>query len=135
MNILQSIEKDQIRREANFRAGDTVRVGVRIKEGDKERIQAFEGVVIAMRHGGSRASFTVRKVSYGVGVERVFPLNSPAIDKIEVVTAGDVRRAKLYFLRDLAGKAARLKEREYVETTSEEAATAEAPAAEAQPQA
>ena len=120
MNILQSIEKDQIRREANFRAGDTVRVGVRIKEGDKERIQAFEGVVIALRHGGSRASFTVRKVSYGVGVERVFPLNSPSIDKIEVVTAGDVRRAKLYYLRDLAGKAARLKEREGGESTAAE---------------
>lgn len=123
MNIVQSIEKEQIRREANFRAGDTVKVGVRIKEGDKERVQAFEGVVIAMRHGGSRASFTVRKVSYGVGVERVFPLHSPAIDKIEVVTAGDVRRAKLYFLRDLAGKAARLKEKE-----RETVETAEAPA-------
>jgi large subunit ribosomal protein L19 len=131
MNILETIEKDQIRREANFRAGDTVRVGVRIKEGDKERIQAFEGVVIALRHGGSRASFTVRKVSYGVGVERVFPLNSPSIDKIEVVTAGDVRRAKLYYLRDLAGKAARLKEREGGESTTE-AVVAEAPAAEAQ---
>ncbi len=131
MNILQSIEKDQIRREANFRAGDTVRVGVRIKEGDKERIQAFEGVVIAMRHGGSRASFTVRKVSYGVGVERVFPLNSPSIDKIEVVTAGDVRRAKLYYLRDLAGKAARLKERESGEASAAPEA-AEPASAEAQ---
>ncbi len=130
MNILQSIEKDQIRREANFRAGDTVRVGVRIKEGDKERVQVFEGVVIALRHGGSRASFTVRKVSYGVGVERVFPLNSPSIDKIEVVIAGDVRRAKLYYLRDLAGKAARLKEREGGESTTE--ASAEAAPAEAQ---
>lgn len=131
MNILQSIEKDQIRREANFRAGDTVRVGVRIKEGDKERVQMFEGVVIAMRHGGSRASFTVRKVSYGVGVERVFPLHSPSIDKIEVMTAGDVRRAKLYYLRDLAGKAARLKERE--RDTSDVAApvAAAAPSAEA----
>lgn len=129
MNIVQSIEKDQLRREANFRAGDTVKVGVRIKEGDKERVQVFEGVVIAMRHGGSRASFTVRKVSYGVGVERVFPLHSPAIDKIDVVTQGAVRRAKLYYLRDLAGKAARLKERE----SGPEAPTAaaEAPAAQA----
>ncbi|MEZ0313958.1 MAG: 50S ribosomal protein L19 [Myxococcota bacterium] len=132
MNILDSIEKEQIRREANFRAGDTVRVGVRIKEGDKERIQAFEGVVIALRHGGSRASFTVRKVSYGVGVERVFPLNSPSIDKIEVVTAGDVRRAKLYYLRDLAGKAARLKERDSGESTAAAETVAEAPSAEAQ---
>ncbi len=129
MNIVQSIEKEQIRREANFRAGDTVKVGVRIKEGDKERVQVFEGVVIAMRHGGSRASFTVRKVSYGVGVERVFPLHSPAIDKIEVVSNGDVRRAKLYFLRDLAGKAARLKERETVDNSDKTAA--EAPAAQA----
>jgi len=128
MNIVQSIEKDQIRREANFRPGDTVRVGVRIKEGDKERIQAFEGVVIAMRHGGSRASFTVRKVSYGVGVERVFPLHSPAIDKVEVVTSGQVRRAKLYYLRDLAGKAARLRERE---TGAEGAEGEAAPSAEA----
>ena len=129
MNIVQSIEKEQIRREANFRAGDTVKVGVRIKEGVKERVQVFEGVVIAMRHGGSRASFTVRKVSYGVGVERVFPLHSPAIDKIEVVSNGDVRRAKLYFLRDLAGKAARLKERETVDNSDKTAA--EAPAAQA----
>lgn len=121
MNIVQSIEKEQLRREVNFRAGDTVKVGVRIKEGDKERVQVFEGVVIAMRHGGSRASFTVRKVSYGVGVERVFPIHSPSIDKIDVVSSGKVRRAKLYYLRDLAGKAARLKERE--------TATVEAPAA------
>ena len=134
MNIVESIEKDQLRREANFRAGDTVKVGVRIKEGDKERVQVFEGVVIAMRHGGSRASFTVRKVSYGVGVERVFPLHSPAIDKIDVVTQGAVRRAKLYYLRDLAGKAARLKERDTSgpETTSTAApAAVEAPAAQA----
>jgi large subunit ribosomal protein L19 len=125
MTILETIEKSQVRREANFRTGDTVRVGVRIKEGDKERVQAFEGVVIAMRHGGARASFTVRKVSYGVGVERVFPLHSPSIDKVDVVTNGKVRRAKLYYLRDLAGKAARLKERD---SNVETAAAAEAPA-------
>jgi large subunit ribosomal protein L19 len=119
MNIVESIEKEQLRREANFRAGDTVKVGVKIKEGDKERVQVFEGVVIAMRHGGSRATFTVRKVSYGVGVERVFPLHSPAIDKIDIVTKGAVRRAKLYFLRELAGKAARLKERDSGNDTAE----------------
>ena len=133
MNIVQSIEKEQLRREANFRAGDTVKVGVRIKEGDKERVQVFEGVVIAMRHGGSRATFTVRKVSYGVGVERVFPLHSPAIDKIDIVTHGAVRRAKLYYLRDLAGKAARLKERDFGPETAAavapEAAATEAPSA------
>lgn len=126
MTIVETIEKSQFRREANFRTGDTVRVGVRIKEGDKERVQAFEGVVIAMRHGGARASFTVRKVSYGVGVERVFPLHSPSIDKVDVVTSGKVRRAKLYYLRELAGKAARLKERD---TQQVAAAPVEAPAA------
>lgn len=112
MGVLQKIESEQIRREKGFRAGDLVRVYVRIVEGEKERVQVFEGVVISMRGGGSRASFTVRKVSYGVGVERVFPLHSPSIDKIEVVSSGKVRRAKLYYLRDLSGKAARLKEKD-----------------------
>jgi large subunit ribosomal protein L19 len=91
-----------------LRAGDTVRVHTKIKEGDKERIQIFEGVIIARRQGGVRASFTVRKVSYGVGVERIFPTHSPRIDKIEVVNHGEVRRSRLFYLRDLQGKAARL---------------------------
>ena len=112
MGILQTIEKEQEKNQMDFRSGDTVRVHVRIKEGDKERIQVFEGVVIAQRHRGARSAFTVRKMSYNVGVERVFPMNSPAIDKIEVVTRGKVRRAKLYYLRDRRGKAARIKERD-----------------------
>jgi large subunit ribosomal protein L19 len=91
-----------------LRAGDSVRVHTKIKEGDKERIQVFEGVVIARRQGGVRATFTVRKVSYGVGVERIFPTHSPRIDKIEVTGHGEVRRSRLFYLRDLQGKAARL---------------------------
>jgi large subunit ribosomal protein L19 len=92
----------------DLRAGDSVRVHTKIKEGDKERIQIFEGVIIARRQGGVRASFTVRKVSYGVGVERIFPTHSPRIDKIEVTGHGEVRRSRLFYLRDLQGKAARL---------------------------
>jgi large subunit ribosomal protein L19 len=92
----------------DLRAGDAVRVHTKIKEGDKERIQIFEGVVIARRRGGVRATFTVRKVSYGVGVERIFPTHSPRIDKVEVVNHGEVRRSRLFYLRDLQGKAARL---------------------------
>ncbi|HET9554096.1 MAG TPA: 50S ribosomal protein L19 [Anaeromyxobacteraceae bacterium] len=92
----------------DLRAGDSVRVHTKIKEGDKERIQIFEGVVIARRQGGVRASFTVRKVSYGVGVERIFPTHSPRIDKVEVMGHGEVRRSRLFYLRDLQGKAARL---------------------------
>jgi large subunit ribosomal protein L19 len=111
-SILEKIEKQQLRREANFRTGDNVRVHVKIVEGDKERIQVFEGVVIGQKRGKTGASFTVRKISYGVGVERIFPLHSPNIDKIEVTSSGKVRRAKLFYLRELAGKAARLKERE-----------------------
>lgn len=97
-----------------FRAGDTVRVNVRVKEGDKERVQAFEGVVIARRGSGVGESFTVRKISNGIGVERSFPLHSPSVETIEVVTRGHVRRAKLYYLRKLRGKAARIRERKYV---------------------
>jgi large subunit ribosomal protein L19 len=93
-----------------MRSGDTVRVHVKVREGDKERIQVFEGSVIALHRGGVRSTFTVRKVSFGQGVERIFPLHSPTIDKIEVVRSAKVRRAKLYFLRDLKGKAARMKE-------------------------
>ncbi len=112
MRALEQLEKEQMRADIpNFRAGDTVRVHVKIKEGDKERIQVFEGIVIRRRQGACRASFTVRKVSYGVGVERIFPTHSPAIDRIEVVQRGKVRRAKLYYLRQLKGKAARIRER------------------------
>jgi large subunit ribosomal protein L19 len=108
---------DQLQREMmrlgipSFAAGDTVKVHVKIKEGEKERIQAFQGVVISKRGGGAHATFTVRKVSYGIGVERIFPLHSPVIDKIEVIAHGRVRRAKIYYLRKLRGKAARIKER------------------------
>src|SRR5579859_6249684 len=110
---LAAIEKKQLRKNPHpdFRVGDTVKVNVLIREGEKEREQAFEGVVIKKTDGGVRASFTVRKVSYGVGVERVFPLHTPRIAKIEVLARGRVRRARLFYLRDLAGKAARIKER------------------------
>ncbi|HUU41325.1 MAG TPA: 50S ribosomal protein L19 [Desulfatiglandales bacterium] len=112
MNPIELLEKEQMRVDIPpFRTGDTVKVHSRIKEGDKERIQIFEGVVIRKRKGNTGATFTVRKISYGVGVERIFPVHSPIIDKIEVVSRGKVRRAKLYYLRKLRGKAARLKER------------------------
>jgi len=111
MRAIEQLEKEQMRMDIpEFRAGDTVKVHVKIKEGEKERIQVFEGFVIRKRQGASRASFTVRKVSYGVGVERIFPTHSPAIDHIEVMQKGKVRRAKLYYLRGLKGKAARIKE-------------------------
>ena len=93
-----------------FEVGDTVRVGVRIKEGEKSRIQAFEGTVIAKKHGGIQETFTVRRMSHGVGVERVFPLHAPAVESVEVIRHGKVRRGKLYYLRDRVGKAARVKE-------------------------
>src|SRR5438067_8805199 len=111
--IIQAIESRQLRKTPlpDFRVGDTLRVHVLIREGEKERAQVFEGVCIKKHHGGVRASFTVRKVSYGVGVERVFPLHTPRISKIEVMARGRVRRARLFYLRDLAGKAARIKER------------------------
>ena len=108
--IIAAIEKKQMRSDIpDFRVGDTVRVHVNIKEGDKERIQVYEGAVIRRSGGSSRETFTVRKISYGVGVERTFPVHSPKIAKIEVVVLGNVRRAKLYYLRDLRGKAARIK--------------------------
>jgi len=111
MNILEMIEKEQMRGDIPaFKTGDTVKVYVRIIEGQKQRIQAFEGVVIRKRRGNSRANFTVRKVSYGVGVERTFPMHSPIIDRVEVVTKGLVRRSRLYYLRNLRGKKARIKE-------------------------
>ncbi len=114
MNTLDMIEKEQMKTDIpEFRPGDTVRVSVRIIEGEKERIQDFEGVVIRMRRGNNRSTFTVRKISYGIGVERIFPLHSPRIAGIKVVRQGAVRRAKLYYLRKLRGKAARIKERGY----------------------
>ena len=107
---LELVEKSQLTERPAMKSGDTGRVHVKVREGDKERIQVFEGVVIGVHRGGTRASFTVRKVSFGQGVERIFPLHSPTIDRIEVVRGAKVRRAKLYFLRDLKGKAARMKE-------------------------
>jgi large subunit ribosomal protein L19 len=114
MQIIDKLNKESMRLDIpDFRAGDTVKVHAKIREGEKERIQVFEGVVISKRKGTSNATFTVRKVSYGVGVERIFLLHSPTIDKIEVVTRGRVRRAKIYYLRKLKGKAARIKERRF----------------------
>ena len=110
MNTLDVVERETRRRDLPpFRPGDTVRVHVRIKEGEKQRTQVFEGVVIRRRQGGASASFTVRKVSYGVGVERIFPLESPNVEKVEIKTRGHVRRSRLYYLRDLKGKKARLR--------------------------
>jgi len=111
MNKLDFIEQPQLRRIPQFRPGDTVKVHVRVVEGNRERIQVFQGVVIRRQGGGSRETFTVRKISFGVGVERTFPVHSPSIAKIEVATRGHVRRAKLYYLRELRGKKARIKER------------------------
>lgn len=110
--IIADITKHQLRTDhPDFRAGDTVRVHVKVVEGSRERIQVFEGVVIKRQNGGISETFTVRKVSYGVGIERTFPLHSPRVDKIEVVRRGSVRRAKLYYLRNLRGRAARIRER------------------------
>ena len=112
MNTIETIENEQMRTDIpDFRAGDNIRVHARIKEGEKERIQVFQGTVIRKRKGRTGATFTVRKISYGIGVERIFPLHSPTIDKIEVVTKGKVRRGRLYYLRKLRGKAARVKEK------------------------
>lgn len=110
MKAIETVEKPHLTEKPEMRSGDTVRVHVKVREGEKERIQVFEGVVIGMHRGGSRATFTVRKVSFGQGVERIFPLHSPVIDKVEIVRSAKVRRAKLYYLRELRGKAARLKE-------------------------
>ncbi|AEB99550.1 50S ribosomal protein L19 [Selenomonas sputigena] len=112
MNIIQALEQEQLRSDIpEFAPGDTVRVHVKVVEGTRERIQAFEGVVIARSGTGVRETFTVRRISYGVGVERTFPVHSPRLDKIQLVRRGIVRRAKLYYLRNLTGKAARIRER------------------------
>ena len=112
MDIITNLTKDQIRTDLPaFNVGDTVKIHVKIKEGSRERIQTFEGTVIAKKHGGINETFTVRRISYGVGVERTFPVNSPKIAKIEVTRRGKVRRAKLYYLRDRVGKASKVKEK------------------------
>lgn len=110
MGAIEVVDRSQLTDRPRMKAGDTVRVHVKVREGDKERIQVFEGMVIGLHRGGARASFTVRKVSFGQGVERIFPLHSPIIQKVELVRSAKVRRAKLYFLRDLKGKAARMRE-------------------------
>jgi large subunit ribosomal protein L19 len=111
MNTLEQLDKEQLRTDIPpFKPGDTVKVYVRIREGDKERIQIFQGAVIRKRKGTVNSTFTVRKISYGIGVERIFPLHSPMIDRIEVVSRGRVRRSRLYYLRKLRGKAARIRE-------------------------
>ena len=109
MNIIKQIEARSLRQVAEFKVGDTVRVNFKVIEGNKERIQAYEGIVIARKHGGLRESFTVRRLSSGIGVERTFPLHSPKIESIVVVRKGNVRRAKLYYLRERTGKAAKVK--------------------------
>lgn len=112
MNIIENLEKEHMRVDIpDFKPGDTVRVHARIKEGEKERVQIFQGLVIRKRKGKTGATFTVRKMSYGIGVERIFPLHSPTIDKIEIITRGKVRRGRLYYMRGLKGKAARIKEK------------------------
>lgn len=112
MNILDSVDAGSLRDDVPpFRPGDTIKVNVKVVEGNRSRIQAFQGVVIARNGGGIRETFTVRKISFGVGVERTFPLHAPTVDSIEVITRGDVRRAKLYYLRSLRGKKAKIKEK------------------------
>lgn len=112
MDIIRILEQEQLRTDIpSFRPGDTVRVQVKVVEGTRERLQAFEGIVIGRSGGSSRETFTVRRISYGIGVERTFPVHSPRVEKIEVVRRGVVRRAKLFYLRELKGKAARIKER------------------------
>ena len=134
MNLIQTLEREEaerlksIRATPDFQAGDTVRVNVRIKEGERERVQAYEGVVIARSGTGVQESFTVRKISFGEGVERVFPVLSPNIESIEVKRRGVVRRAKLYYLRDRRGKSARIAERQMGNTKATTAAAAAAPA-------
>ena len=134
MNVLDAVDAASLRKDIpNFRPGDELKVHVRVIEGNKSRVQIFQGLVIGRRGSGIRETFTIRKISYGVGVERVFPVHAPVIEKIELVRKGEVRRAKLYYLRDLRGKAAKIRERrggEEPETIYAEAASAEVPAAE-----
>ena len=126
MDAIRLVEAAQLKKDRQgFTPGDTVRVHVRVVEGEKERTQLFEGVVIRKRGEGGRASFTVRRISYGVGVERTFPLHSPRIEKVDIVRHGKVRRSKLYYLRNLAGKAARLKEKRAVSVPATVAAEPE----------
>jgi large subunit ribosomal protein L19 len=125
MDLLRAVDNSQVRTDLpRFRPGDTVRVHVKIKEGDKYRIQIFEGVVIVQKNNGISSTFTVRKVSFGYGIERIFPLHSPIIEKLEVVKSGKVRRARLYYLRGRRGKAARLKEAGRTERATENASNA-----------
>jgi len=112
MNMIKAIERGYLKEVPVFNVGDTVKVSVKVVEGDKERLQPFEGVVISRRGGGAGESFMVRKISFGIGVERIFPLHSPSIDKIEVIKKGSVRKAKLYYLRGKKGKGVRIKEKE-----------------------
>ena len=134
MNSVDMIERESLRRDLPpFRTGDTVRVHVRVREGEKERTQIFEGVVIRRRRGGTSASFTVRKISYGVGVERIFPLESPSVQKVEIKSRGHVRRSRIYYLRDLRGKKARLRSKlrdlsQLLSPEQKEAGTADAAA-------
>jgi|MGYP001196153487 large subunit ribosomal protein L19 len=114
MTAIDTVEQNQLLQRPAIKSGDTVRVHVKVREGEKERIQIFEGIVIGMHRGGAGATFTVRKISFGQGVERIFPLHSPVIDRIDIVRSARVRRAKLYFLRALRGKAARIRERKRV---------------------
>ena len=110
MDLIKELTKSQLKEMPAVQVGDTVKVHVKVKEGARERIQVFEGTVIAKKHGGIEESFTVRRISYGIGVEKVFPLHAPSVEKVEVVRRGKVRRAKLYYLRDRVGKAAKVKE-------------------------
>ena len=118
MSAMDMVERAQMTERPAMKSGDTVKVHVKVREGDKERIQIFEGIVIGQHRGGARASFTVRKVSFGQGVERIFPLHSPTIQKVEVMRSAKVRRAKLYYLRDLKGKAARMKDSQKADAKS-----------------
>lgn len=127
MSLMQAVEEGFKREMTNFQIGDTVRVYVKVIEGDKERIQPFDGVVIARHGGGTRETFTVRKISFGVGVERIFPLFSPSIDKVDVLKRGSVRRAKLYYLRGKKGKAAKIKEKERERVSVAKSVEAQAP--------
>ena len=119
MNLVDQVEAKEMKKEvADVHIGDTVKVHMRIVEGEKERIQVIEGVVIKMRGGGARKTLTVRKISFGIGVERIFPIHSPRVEKIEIVKRAKIRQAKLYYLRELRGKAARLKERKPIRPTT-----------------